>query len=283
MFKMKQVFMDGEPGAAGGAGGEPPANTPPADPPQDPPAADWRLALSEDIRENPALKDFTDVNALAGSYINAKGMVGADKIVVPRNEAEFEEAWDKLGRPQDVSGYEYTFPENAQVDEQMNETFRGAAHKLGLSQMQYAGMQDFYWQMKQAELDATKAAEDQDYDEQSAALKSEWGDKYDHNVRVAGRVLDMIGSEEAIDAFEKSGLGNHPAIVKMFTNLGEKFLEEKDLVGVGEPGGQSPEEINAEIAELMAKPAFTDKFDPQHESIVKRVFGLRQKLFSGAA
>ena len=42
-------------------------------------------SLDESLRSNPSLQNFADANALAKSYVHARSMVGADKIVKPQS------------------------------------------------------------------------------------------------------------------------------------------------------------------------------------------------------
>jgi len=43
----------------------------------------WKEAISEEYRSNPNIEKFTELDALAKSYINAVSMIGTDKIPLP--------------------------------------------------------------------------------------------------------------------------------------------------------------------------------------------------------
>ncbi len=63
----------------------------------------WKEAISEEYRSNPNIEKFTELDALAKSYINAVSMIGTDKIPLPGKSAtdeQWNEVYNKLGRPE---------------------------------------------------------------------------------------------------------------------------------------------------------------------------------------
>ena len=46
-------------------------------------AKTWKEAISEEFRNDPNIEKFTEIDALAKSYINATRMIGQDKVAVP--------------------------------------------------------------------------------------------------------------------------------------------------------------------------------------------------------
>ena len=47
------------------------------------PTKSWKEAISEEFRNDPNIEKFTEIDALAKSYINATKMIGQDKVAVP--------------------------------------------------------------------------------------------------------------------------------------------------------------------------------------------------------
>ena len=47
--------------------------------------ASWKDSISEEYRVDPNIEKFTEIDALAKSYINATKMIGQDKVVIPNN------------------------------------------------------------------------------------------------------------------------------------------------------------------------------------------------------
>jgi hypothetical protein len=68
----------------------------------------WKEAISEEFRSDPNIEKFTEIDALAKSYINATKMIGQDKVAVPNKnstEDQWNEVYDKLGRPESADKY----------------------------------------------------------------------------------------------------------------------------------------------------------------------------------
>jgi hypothetical protein len=108
----------------------------------------WKDSISEAYRNDPNIEKFTEIDALAKSYINATKMIGQDKVVIPTNNST-EEHWDevyaKLGRPE--SADKYTLDAKSEVvnfDETAIKSFAEQSHKLGLNNKQAQGILEFY-------------------------------------------------------------------------------------------------------------------------------------------
>ena len=56
----------------------------------DTPTSSWKDSISEEYRVDPSIEKFTEIDALAKSYINATRMIGQDKIVIPTKNSSQE-------------------------------------------------------------------------------------------------------------------------------------------------------------------------------------------------
>ena len=110
----------------------------------------WKQSISEQYRTNPNIEKFTEIDALAKSYINAVSMIGTDKIPLPGKTAtdeQWNEVYNKLGRPESPDKYNLQFKTDvAPVDENVIKGFAQNAHKLGLNNKQAQGILEFYKQ-----------------------------------------------------------------------------------------------------------------------------------------
>ena len=82
--------------------------TTPAATPAAQPTPSWKDSISEEYRKDPNIEKFTEIDALAKSYINATRMIGQDKMIVPNKnftEDQWSEAYAKMGRPEDSEKY----------------------------------------------------------------------------------------------------------------------------------------------------------------------------------
>ena len=257
-------------GAAAGAGGEG--------------EQDWRLGISEDLRENPSLTKFTTVEGLAKSYINAETMIGKDKIVIPTTEEEWSDAYTKLGRPEAADGYELNIPEGLPIDDNFTNGFKAAAHEAGLNQAQLQKLGDWYSGVMQSAIESQTLAKDDKFDEASTALKQQWGEKFEGNVNLANRVLDQYASDDFLAFLEESELDNHPLMVDFLFSVSKHTAEDGGLETSGKQGDSlDPSEIQDKINELMASPAYTNRDDPSHMSVVDKVQKLYGRLHGAPA
>ena len=55
----------------------------------------WKETISEEFRNDPNISKFTEIDALAKSYINATRMIGQDKVAVP-NENSTDDQWNEI-------------------------------------------------------------------------------------------------------------------------------------------------------------------------------------------
>ena len=273
MFVLKDKLMDeavADDASNGDATGGNPSNVSSDN------SGNWRDTLSEDLRNNDSLSKFTDINALAKSYVNAESMIGKDKIVLPTTEDEWNEAYNKLGRPEDASGYELTLPEGVQGDDPVLGGFKDTAYELGLNKNQTAKLAEWYFNTQQKAVDEVKANINNSYDEASQQLKSQWGERYEQNLEMANRALSEFGGDELIEKLGALGLDNDPGVVQFLFNVSQKTLEQGGLQNSGNSGDSlDPSQLQDKINELMTNPAYVNKMDPNHSSTVDKV----QKLF----
>ena len=111
-------------------------------------SSSWKDSISEEFRKDPSIEKFTEIDALAKSYINATRMIGQDKIVIPTKNST-QEAWDeayaKLGRPETADKYNLKIESDIfKMDENAIKSFAEQSHKLGLNNQQAEGILDFY-------------------------------------------------------------------------------------------------------------------------------------------
>ena len=245
-------------------------------------ATDWKASLSEDIRADKSLENIKDIEGLAKSYVHAQKLVGADKIPVP-NKFATEKDWDavyqKLGRPEDASGYKYDLPEDQTIDETALKNFSDQAHKLGLLPGQANGMVKFYNEMTAASLQEQDSIAIAARENSVKELKQEWGQAYDQKISQANNLAKTAGIGELFDTNLADGtkLGDNPVMIKAFAELAAKMGEDSITQSSG-PIYQTPAQIEKEIGNLtQAGSAYWDKNNPNHGAAVEEVLALREK------
>lgn len=258
-----------------------PANPEPSPSPSPAPAPtdDWRAALPEDLRADPALKPVKDVVDLAKGYVHAQKLVGMDRnkfLVLPGEDADedtLNQFYGKLGRPEDPEQYELPvddkmFSDDFKRNEDMEKWFKGTAHKLGLSNKQAKGLYAEFINYSKGTFDQTTQTLAQAKDEATAALKKEWGAAYDAKLAKAVAPVKAMGDESFVQFLDTSGLGNHPEFIKMMAKIGEALGEDSISDKSKNTPAMTPAEASAAIAQKQMDKefmtAYRTKDHPSH-------------------
>jgi hypothetical protein len=250
-----------------------------------PVAKTWKEAISEEFRNDPNIEKFTEIDALAKSYINATQMIGKDKVAVPNKnstEDQWNEVYDKLGRPESADKYSLNAKsEVVPIDEGAIKQFAENAHQLGLNNKQAQGILEFYknnmeGMAQQAKVD-TETAQAQSTQE----LRQEWGREFDTNIKKAGALAKANMNPEILDMQLKDGmrLGDHPEIIKGFAKIAGMMSEDK-IVSTESENVSSNTDVETEISDIMNNKdgPYWNKSHPDHDKMVQQVYTLREML-----
>ena len=239
-------------------------------------------SLPDDIRHEPVLKNFKSWDALAKSYVHANRKLGvpSDQLMqIPQGEnADWNGVYKAMGRPDTPDQYELN------GTGEMADNFRNQAHQLGLSQKQASELMNWYSEVQSG----VDSSDDEDFASEQvqwvADLQKEWGDSYIKNTKLAERAFRQFGSEDALEVMNATGLGSHPALVKMFSQIGQFLAEDGQLTGnqQGRIGGITPGSAKTRIDELLNDKDFTtryyDQYHPRHQDAVNQM----QRLYEAA-
>lgn len=246
-------------------------------------AADWRAGLPKEMQDNPVLKKYTSVEALAGAYVNAQKLIGADKIPVPSKhttDEEWNQIYRKLGLPEKEEEYAVKFKEGTSIDDDFTKAFKANAHKFGVLPKQAQALADWF---SDVNINAEKAVQGEmakQYEAGVANLKKDWGNAFDLNIARANKALSELGGKETVEHFIKSGYGGDEKVMRFLAKVGETvFGEHKVVEGQGTSSAMNPQELDAEIRRVQAEPGYYDKSHPNHKAIVKEVADLYAKRY----
>jgi hypothetical protein len=245
----------------------------------------WKEAISQEYRSNPNIEKFTELDALAKSYINAVSMIGTDKIPLPGKTAtdeQWNEVYNKLGRPESADKYTLEFKTDvAPVDENVIKGFAQNAHKLGLNNKQAQGILEFYKSTLEGSAKEMSVNMESAQAEAANTLRSEWGKSYDENLRKASAVAQTYLEPELLDTQLRDGsrLGDNPKIIKAFSNIAN-LLSEDQIVGAESDNILQGRDVEKEIEELTTdrQGAYWNKMHPNHNKVVNQVLALREML-----
>ena len=242
---------------------------------------DWKSALPEDIRDNPNFAKYTSMESFAKGHLNAVSMLGKEpELKVPDSEDDRNEFYNKLGRPDEPNGYkfnEFEAPEDLKEYVQgREESFRQTAHKIGLSAEQASELHKWYMEGNMDNAKSMEENRNQIQQEGFNALKSEWGEAYDKNLKMSQLALGEFADADFVNYLEQTGLGDHPAMIKAFHTISEGMIGEGKLEASTDTS-QTPAAIDAKIAEIMANPKYWDEGRLERPALVREVHSLMEK------
>ena len=248
-------------------------------------AKSWKETISEEFRNDPNISKFTEIDALAKSYINATRMIGQDKVAVPNENStddQWNEVYGKLGRPESADKYQLEVQsETAPLDESAIKQFAENAHQLGLNNKQAQGILEFYknsmeGSVQQARVDTETAQANAEQE-----LRKEWGRSYDENIKKAGAIAKANMSEDILNMELKDGtrIGDHPSVIKGFASIANLMSEDK-LVSTESENVDRGTDYEAEISKLVndRDGPYWNKGHPDHDKVVQQVFTLRTMI-----
>ena len=246
-------------------------------------ATSWKETISEEFRNDPNIAKFTEIDALAKSYINATRMIGTDKVAVPNQnstEDHWNEVYDKLGRPESAEKYKLEAKsEVVPIEETAVKQFAENAHKLGLNNKQAQGILEFYKNSmeqtaKQTQIDAETAQA-----QAQQVLRQECGKSYDANIQKAASLAKANMKAEVLDLPMKDGsrLGDNPDIIKGFAKIADMLSEDKIISTESENVNQG-RDYDAEISQIINDKTgpYWNSTHPDHAKVVQQVLTLRE-------
>jgi hypothetical protein len=245
----------------------------------------WKDSISEAYRNDPNIEKFTEIDALAKSYINATKMIGQDKVVIPTNnstEEHWDEVYEKLGRPE--SADKYTLDAKSEVvnfDDTAIKSFAEQSHKLGLNNKQAQGILEFYKNNMEGTAQQSKIDTETAQAQAEQQLRQEWGRDFEGKVKQAGALAKANINPEVLDMTLSNGtrLGDHPEIIKGFAKIAGMMQEDK-IVATESENAQSVNNIEEEISSIIndRQGPYWNKSHPDHDKMVQQVYTLREML-----
>ena len=252
------------------------------------PTSSWKDSISEEYRADPSIEKFTEIDALAKSYINATKMIGQDKIVIPtKNSGQeaWDEAYEKLGRPESADKYALDVKSDVvPFDETAIKSFAEQSHKLGLNNKQAQGILEFYKNNMEGNAQQSKIDTETAQAQAEQQLRQEWGRDFDAKVKQAGAIAKANINPEVLDMTLSNGtrLGDHPEIIKGFAKIASMMSEDK-IVTTESENVNSNADIETEISSITndINGPYWNKSHPDHDKVVQQVYTLREMLNDG--
>jgi hypothetical protein len=130
---------------------------------------------------------------------------------------------------------DFTIPEGVALNTALLGEFKTIAKSLGLKQEQAQALADLGVKQAQAvyaKIEADKASEVAQWLAATKSDKEYGGEKLAENLATAKKALDAFASPELKAVLDRTGLGNHPELIRAFFKA-DKLISEDKLVAAG--------------------------------------------------
>lgn len=243
----------------------------------------WYTALPEEHRGG--MEAYRDIPTLVKTLVHAQGLVGRDKAVIPGKDAT-EEDWTnfyrQVGVPDSIEKYaeQLDLKEIPGAPPEITKSFQEFAFKNNLLPSQARAVVDWLKQSNEQVSEKEQEATTEQLSSRLAQLKGEWGHNYEANIEQAKSAFRAMGNKVPgiFEWAQDRGIAGDPMMIRVFQQINSLMKEGKIVDNQGESGATGGK---AELDEIMANPAYWDKNDPKHKSLVRRSKELFSQVHSG--
>lgn len=227
------------------------------------------------LRETPFVKEAKDFPSLVKAAFDAHREVGARIPVKHDGKPESIKAWRDTHLPTlyksglldapPASPADYgvvkpmDVPEGLSWDDARAEKYAGILHKYGVPKAIVPELMALHVEA----LTGAGAALKTSVESGVAALKAEFGDKYDARVEDAKRLTAVLfKTPDELEFFAKTGLANHPGFLSVIMRLAPLAMQDSSIAaGLGSKGdaGVTGDDVRTELSDIM-----TNKANPKN-------------------
>lgn len=244
----------------------------------------WRDSLPDDLKADPTLSKYSDIANLSKAHIELQKKFGQKGVFKPGKDASPEEIKnfrEAMGIPTDPAKYDLGKFEGVEVPDVTVAWAKklGAEHGIEPSALK-AVMTDYMKLEQQNLVNVAKQAKDA----QTAgleSLKKEWGDGYDRNIQRANFAAEKLGGKTLIDRLVALGVHNDPVLLKAFSESAKLYGEDKLREAGAGDGRSTPQELDAEIAQVQGKLLSMKSSDGAYRSTLLRYESLNKQKTGG--
>lgn len=245
----------------------------------------WKNGLPADLRGAGVLKDIRTVGDLAKTAVSLRKSLG-NNVAIPGKDATEEELaafHRKLGVPEKPDGYAIptdNMPEGVTIEPQQLARYGEHLHRLGITEQQAGGLMRAHAQIVAQDQEQAIEAHNQQIEQWERELRTELGSAFKQHVEHAQNAIATLAGDDAQQVKEllkQTGLGSHPAIVKLFARYGREIAEDEVRGGGGgQEFSRTPREALNRLDEFEQKNVEA-MYNPQHPEH-KRVKAEHEKL-----
>lgn len=228
----------------------------------------WRDALPEEYRSK--YQEFKAPFDVIKGYEGLVTKLGANPIVKPKEGASEEEVsaykqrlFEELGVPKTSEDYKVEFEDNKDyINQDLFAKAKDIAIKHGVTPQALKDLIDL-------QVNGLLTQSDAVYEQNVAALKSEWGDRYEDNIKKATDVAKNL-----IPELLETDASNNSAVIKRLLELGKHIGEGRVETAVS----TSKSDVLAEIAKLHDIRLDKNRSSDERAAAAVKALELRKKI-----
>lgn len=223
----------------------------------DNPVTNWKEAIEPDYKE--VVDRFTEPKDLAKGYAELLKL-DSTKVKIPDDKTSPEDAekfWSKVSENLKIEDYDYKLPEGQ--DETFLNSMKQVALDAKVPKQLFGKLADGYEKLRREfeakQVEAVKKLNE----ERWSKYKAEWGtDVTAQNIELAKKAFDELAPEELKELMTSDEVENDPILVKMYSNIWRKTLDDTLVKGKGaEPPKEKPKQW---------EPSFYEKYGEKGQS-----------------
>jgi hypothetical protein len=210
-----------------------------------------------------------------------EAQIGEGALFLPKDDAEKEAFYDKLGRPPTPADYDFGLPEGA--DTKLGTAIAPSLHKLGITAEQAKGLGPVYAELQAGEVARQEQAFLAQRKQDVAALQADMGKGYDVLTQTAKIGMESFGLADGdVYALEQS-MGTRKAL-EFLAKIGDKVKEAPiQRVDGASSEGISKEAAKFQLNKLRNSPEnlkiYADPKAPGHQKLKDQIRNLQAIVY----
>ena len=257
---------------------------------------DWRATIEDpDLRRLSERYESATAMAKAVSDLRRETATRIKPLGDNPSDEELSAYRKQIGVPETAEGYEFKMPEGrdlTEADKVFHKKMSEAMHGVHISAAQAAALNEalnaYTTDMAAAQEKALAEASDKAVE----TLKKDWGADYERNTEYARRAAKQFGDDgfkQWIETKTVDGtpLGDHPAFLKAFAQIGRRAGEEGIDIGVSDADRATIEDritaLRKEIQEALDRGdhARASELDKQERALHAKTGGTNRNIGPG--
>lgn len=248
-------------------------------------APSFKDSIPEAYREKAYMEKISDMDGLYKSFDSMQEMIGKRPSGIPQ-ENDSPEAWSEFykqqGRPDTADGYEITYPEGTEINQEGLSQFKEFAHEQGFTPKQVKALAEFDLARNAASQEGFNGEHEKVLEGQKAELdkltNEQFGDRK-QEVMDSGDELVMKYLPESMDEhFKALDPQSKALLATVLDGIKKDYISEDSSLKGETPAAPTGDAMLAEAHQLMQSEAFKNEFHIDNDATRKRVQDIYQKL-----